>query len=350
MKGKTTLWIPGCDHAGISTQSVVEKMLWRTERKTRHDLGREAMVNTIWDWKHQYHSNITNQLKKLGGSMDWSREAFTMDSNFSAAVVRTFTQLSDEGIIYRANRLVNWCSTLQTTLSNEETDTIEIPGFKKLAVPGYEKQIQFGVLTHFLYPIDGSDKTIEIATTRPETMLGDTGIAVHPDDERYKDLVGQRAKHPFIEGRYLKIVASEDVEKEFGTGAVKITPAHDATDFSRGKEHNLEFINILNDDGTLNENAGELKGMRRYDARYKVVEMLKEKGLFVKEEANPMSLRLCSKTKDVIEPVMKPQWWMKMKELAQPAIEVVKNGTLKIRPESAEKSYLQWLNNIQDWW
>src|SRR2546423_10940214 len=190
--------------------SVVEKTLWRKEKKTRHDVGREALLKIIWDWKDLYHKNITAQLKRLGGSMDWTREAFTMDENLSRAVRETFIQLHDEGIIYRANRLVNWCTALSTSLSNLEVDNIELPGRTLLSVPGYDKKIEFGVLTHFKYEIQGSDKTIEVATTRPETMLGDTGIAVHPDDARYKDLVGKKAKHPFIENRSLLVIASED--------------------------------------------------------------------------------------------------------------------------------------------
>lgn len=345
----TTAWVPGCDHAGISTQSVVEKQLWKQEQKSRHDVGREGLLKLIWDWKDLYHKNITNQLKRLGGSMDWTREAFTMDENLSMAVRQTFIQLHDEGIIYRANRLVNWCTALSTSLSNLEVDNIELPGRTLISVPGYEKKIEFGVLTHFKYEIEGSDKTIEVATTRPETMLGDTGIAVHPNDPRYKDFVGKKAKHPFIEGRSLVIFADEDVEMDFGTGAVKITPAHDPNDFARGKKHNLEFINIFNDDGTLNENSGSFVGVKRFDARYKIIEALKEKGLYVKWENNPMKVPICSKSKDVIEPILKPQWWMKMESLAKPAIEAVRNGSIKIKPESAEKNYYSWMENIQDW-
>lgn len=329
--------------------SVVEKTLWRKEKKTRHDVGREALLKLIWDWKDLYHKNITSQLKRLGGSMDWTREAFTMDENLSRAVRETFIQLHDEGIIYRANRLVNWCTALSTSLSNLEVDNIELPGRTLLSVPGYDKKIEFGVLTHFKYEMQGSDKTIEVATTRPETMLGDTGIAVHPEDARYKDLVGKKAKHPFIENRSLLIIASEDVDIGFGTGAVKITPAHDPNDFARGKKHNLEFINIFNDDGTLNENAGSFAGMKRFDARYKVIDALKQKGLYVKWQNNPMKVPLCSKSKDVIEPILKPQWWMAMESLAKPAIEAVKDGRIKIKPESAEKNYFIWMENIQDW-
>jgi valyl-tRNA synthetase len=212
------------------------------------------------------------------------------------------------------------------------------------------REWSFVVITHFKYPVEGSDETIEVATTRPETMLGDTGIAVHPDDERYKHLVGKRARHPFVEGRFLPIVADDYVDKEFGTGAVKLTPAHDQNDYNLGRKHDLEFINILTDDGKLNMKAGPLfEGQKRFDARYTVVEELTKLGLFVKKEPNPMKVPLCSKSKDVIEPLIKPQWWMRMRELADAALEVVSSGEIKIRPETAEKSYYRWMENIHDW-
>lgn len=221
MHGKTTLWLPGCDHAGISTQSVVENMLWRRQNKTRHDLGRPKFIETVWEWKDDYHKRINNATRKMGASCDWTREAFTMDANLSAAVMETFVRLHEEGIIYRANRLVNWCTKLNTALSNLEVSNKELNGRTLLDVPGYEKKIEFGVICHFRYPIADSDEFIEVATTRIETMLGDTGIAVHPNDERYKHLVGKTAVHPFIEGRLLPIVADDYVEAEFGTGCVK---------------------------------------------------------------------------------------------------------------------------------
>ncbi|PIG88157.1 valyl-tRNA synthetase [Aspergillus arachidicola] len=348
MKGKTTLWLPGMDHAGISTQSVVEKMLWKKEKKTRHDLGREVFTDRVWEWKHEYHANIKNALRRVGGSFDWSREAFTMDPNLSAAVTETFVRLHEEGIIYRANRLVNWCVALNTSLSNLEVENKEVEGRTLLDVPGYEKKVEFGVLTHFCYEIDGTKERIEIATTRPETMIGDTGIAVHPDDKRYQHLIGKFAKHPFVD-RLLPIVADTDVDPEFGTGAVKITPAHDFNDFNRGKAHNLEFISVMNDDGTFNKNGGIFAGMKRFDARYKVIELLKENGLYVKWEHNPMKIPRCAKSNDVIEPILKPQWWMKMESLAKPAIEAVEKGDIVIKPESAEKSYFRWMRNINDW-
>lgn len=349
MRGLTTLWLHGCDHAGISTQSVVEKMLWKREQKTRHDLGRTKMVETIWEWKEEYHTKINNALKRMGGSFDWSREEFTMNPRFSAAVTETFCTLHEEGLIYRSNRLVNWCTQLRTSLSNLEVDTIEIQGRTMLDVPGYDKKIEFGLLTHFQYEIEGTSERIEVATTRPETMLGDTGIAVHPQDQRYTHLIGKHATHPFVKRR-LPIFADEYVEREFGTGAVKMTPAHDPNDFKIGQAHGLEFINILTDSGLLNNNTGDFEGTKRFDARYKVIEALKSKGLYVKQEPNPMSVPLCSKTKDIIEPIMKPQWWMKMKGgLADAAIKVVRDGEITITPEKSKADYFRWMENIQDW-
>lgn len=364
MKGKTTAWVPGCDHAGISTQSVVEKMVYKTEGKTRHDLGREGLLEKIWTWKDKYHGNITNQLKHLGGSMDWTREAFTMDENLSLAVRKTFIDLFEEGTIYRANRLVNWCSALSTSLSNLEVDNKELKGRTKLKVPGYDKMIEFGVLTYFKYPISQGDEShksstsadrfqghefIEIATTRPETMLGDTGIAVHPEDTRYKHLVGKFAIHPFLPDRKIIIFADEEVEMDFGTGAVKITPAHDQNDFTKGKKHNLEFINILNDDGTLNDNAGSFAGQKRFDARYGVINALKELNLYSKQEDNAMIIPICQRSNDVVEPVLKPQWWMKMTDLAKAADEAVLDGRITIQPETEARRFHFWMQNIQDW-
>lgn len=349
MHGKTTLWLPGCDHAGISTQSVVENMLWRKEQKTRHDLGRPKFVETVWEWKAEYHQRINTVLKRMGASFDWTREAFTMDENFSAAVTETFVTLHEQGIIYRANRLVNWCTKLNTALSNLEVVNKELTGRTLLDVPGYDKKVEFGIIVHFKYNIEGTDEMIEVATTRPETMLGDTGVAVHPDDERYKHLVGKNAIHPFIPGRLMPIVADDYVEKDFGTGAVKITPAHDPNDFALGTRHKLEFINILTDDGKMNDNAGPYVGQKRFDVRYTIQEDLKKAGLYVDKKDNPMTVPLCDKSKDVIEPIMKPQWWMSMKDMAAAALEVVKSGEVKILPESAEKSYIRWMENVNDW-
>ncbi|KAL8346179.1 hypothetical protein RB598_000197 [Gaeumannomyces tritici] len=349
MRGKTTLWLPGCDHASIATQSVVENMLWRKEQKTRHDLGRTKFIETAWAWKEEYHQKINNALRKMGGSFDWSREAFTMDANLTAGVIETFVKLHNEGIIYRANRLVNWCPKLSTALSNLEVINKEISGRTLLDVPGYSKKVEFGVLIYFKYPLEGSDEHITVATTRIETMLGDTGIAVHPDDERYKHLVGKHAVHPFIEGRKLPILADKSVEMEFGTGAVKLTPAHDPTDFAMGQTHKLGFINVLTDDGLMNENAGPYQGQKRFDVRYAIQDDLKKAGLYVDKKDNPMTLPICVRSKDVIEPLLKPQWWVRMKEMAADAVEAVKDGRIKIKPQSSEKSFYHWMGSINDW-
>ncbi|KAF2836258.1 valyl-tRNA synthetase [Patellaria atrata CBS 101060] len=347
MKGLTTLFVPGCDHAGIATQTVVEKRLKR-EGKTRHDLGRSAFIQRVQEWKGEYHARITNSLKRMGGSFDWTREAFTMDENLSKAVMQTFIQLHEEGYIYRANKLVNWCTQLSTSISNLEVDEKELKGRTLLDVPGYERKVEFGILTHFKYPIDGSEETIEVATTRVETMLGDSGIAVHPTDKRYQHLIGKFAHHPFLD-RLLPIFADEYVDPEFGTGCVKITPAHDPNDFALGKKHNLEFINIFTDDGFINKNGGKFEGQKRFDVRYTLTKELTDLGLFVKKEDNPMKIPICSRTKDVIEPRLKPQWWMRMPELADAAMKAVRDGSIKIRPEQSEKDYFRWMETIQDW-
>lgn len=349
MKGKTTLFIPGFDHAGISTQSVVENMLWKKSKQTRHDLGREKFTDLVWDWKDEYHRRIKSQLKSLGASYDWNKEAFTLDEVRSKAVVETFVSMHEQGVIYRASRLVNWCSALNTTLSNLEVDNKDIEGRTLLKVPGYDEPVMFGVLTHFAYPVEGSDEKLIVATTRPETMFGDTGIAVHPKDPRYTHLHGKFVIHPFLDRKIPIITDAEAVDMEFGTGAVKITPAHDPNDYATGKRNNLEFINILNDNGTFNENAGSYAGMKRFDARKKVVEDLKAKGLFVDEVDNPMTIPRCAKSNDIIEPLLKPQWWVAQKEQAVAAIDAVKKGDITIIPKASENEYFKWLENIQDW-
>ncbi|KAH7918790.1 hypothetical protein BV22DRAFT_1100140 [Leucogyrophana mollusca] len=362
MLGKTTLFVPGFDHAGISTQSVVEKRLYKTEGKTRHDLGRENFVEKVMDWKNDYQSRITNQLRRLGGSYDWERTAFTMNPGLSKAVIETFCRLHEDGILYRSNRMVNWCVRLNTTLSNLEVEQMQVNGRTLLNVPGYDakERFEFGLITSFAYPIEGSGKfthslrlayeKIIVATTRPETMLGDTAIAVHPDDPRYKHLHGKFATHPFVQRRIPIVTDAIVVDMEFGTGAVKITPAHDPNDYDVGTRHQLEFINILNDDGTFNENAGErFQGMKRFHARVAVVKALKDAGLFIETKDNPMQIPLCAKSGDIIEPVLKPQWWVNCKPLAEEAIKRTRAGELNIQPKQSEADWYRWLENIQDW-
>lgn len=350
MKGKTVLYIPGFDHAGIATQSVVEKQIWAKEKKTRHDFGREKFIEKVWDWKEVYHQRIKSQFKSLGASYDWSREAFTLSPQLSDAVYEAFVRMHDDGTIYRDNRLINWSVKLNTALSNLEVDNKTIPGRTLLSVPNYDSKVEFGVLTYFAYQVENSSEKIVVATTRPETIFGDTGVAVHPNDERYKHLHGKYVIHPFVNRRLPIITDAETVDMEFGTGAVKITPAHDQNDYLTGKRNNLEFINIYTDDGLLNENCGEeWKGVKRFDARYKVIDQLKSKGLFVEQKDNEMSIPICSRSGDVIEPILKPQWWVNQKQMAKEAIEVVKSGELKITPKVSEADYFRWLDNIQDW-
>ncbi|PCH34745.1 hypothetical protein WOLCODRAFT_79194 [Wolfiporia cocos MD-104 SS10] len=352
MKGKTTLFVPGFDHAGISTQSVVEKRLYKSSGQTRHDLGRDKFLETVWEWKNDYQGRIENQLRRLGGSFDWNRVAFTMDESRYKAVIENFCRLHEDGILYRANRLVNWCVRMNTTLSNLEVEQKQLTGRTLLNVPGYDakEKFEFGVLTSFAYPLEGSDERIVIATTRPETMLGDTAIAVHPDDPRYKHLHGKFAKHPFLDRRIPIITDAIVVDMEFGTGAVKITPAHDFNDYEVGVRHNLPMINILNDDGTLNVNAGEkFKGMKRFHARVAVVKALQEAGLYVETKDNPMQIPICSKSGDVIEPVLKPQWWVNCRPLAEEALKRTRAGELIITPKASETEWYRWLEGIQDW-
>ncbi|ESW97436.1 hypothetical protein KL918_001049 [Ogataea parapolymorpha] len=349
MKGKTVLFLPGFDHAGIATQSVVEKNLWAKEKITRHDLGREAFVEKVWDWKEIYHKKIKSQFQMMGASYDWTREAFTLSPELSEAVTETFVRLHEEGTIYRDLRLVNWSVQLSTALSNLEVDNKVVPPRSLLSVPGYENKVEFGVLTSFAYPVVDSDEKVVVATTRPETIFGDTAVAVHPNDPRYTHLHGKYVQHPFLDRKLPIITDAEAVDMEFGTGAVKITPGHDLNDYNTGKRNNLEFINIYTDDGKLNSNCGEWEGIKRFDARPLVIEKLKEKGLYVGQEDNEMTLPICSRSGDIIEPYLKPQWWVAQKKMAQAAIDAVKSGEIKIAPKSSEAEFFRWLENIQDW-
>ncbi|KXS10906.1 hypothetical protein M427DRAFT_102975 [Gonapodya prolifera JEL478] len=350
MKGKTVLWNPGCDHAGIATQVVVEKRLWKEQKVTRHDLGREAFLEHVWKWKGEFGDRIYEQLRRLGGSFDWDREKFTMDPMLSKAVNEAFIRLHEEGIIYRENKLVNWCTSLKTALSNLEVENVEIDKRTLMSVPDHDpnRKYEFGVLAQFAYPLEEGDGEIVVATTRLETMLGDTAVAVHPTDERYKHLHGKFVVHP-LNGRKIPIIADEMVDPEFGTGAVKITPAHDYNDYETGKRHNLAFINILNEDGTMNENGAPYTGQKRFDVRIAIEKELEARKLFRGKTPNKMILPICERSKNIVEPLMKPQWWVRSEPLAGPALEVVRNGTLKIQPRASEKEWFSWLENIQDW-
>ncbi|KAK4481061.1 hypothetical protein RD792_011931 [Penstemon davidsonii] len=353
MSGYNTLWVPGMDHAGIATQVVVEKKIMREKNLTRHDLGRENFVAAVWEWKNEYGGTILQQLRRLGASLDWSRECFTMDEKRSMAVTEAFVRLYKEGLIYRDLRLVNWDCVLRTAISDIEVEYIEIKERTPLRVPGYDKPVEFGVLTSFAYPLEGGLGEIIVATTRVETMLGDTAIAIHPNDPRYTHLHGKFAIHPFS-GRKLPIVCDAVlVDMNFGTGAVKITPAHDPNDFEVGKRHNLEFINIFTDDGHINSNGGStFAGMPRFKARVALTEALKEKGLYRGDKNNEMRLGVCSRTNDVIEPLIKPQWYVNCKSMAQEGLDAVTDDTnpkMEIIPKQYVAEWKRWLENIRDW-
>ena len=331
MQGYNALWIPGTDHAEISTEVKVTNKL-KEEGIDKKELGREGFLKRTWEWKEEYGGTITQQLKKLGTSCDWDRERFTMDEGCSKAVEEVFIKLYEEGYIYKGSRIINWCPVCKTSLSDAEV----------------EHEEQEGHFWHIKYPIVGTDRFLEIATTRPETMLGDTAIAVHPDDERYTDIVGKKVLLPLV-NKEIPIVADYYVDKEFGTGAVKITPAHDPNDFEVGKRHNLPEINILNDDATINELGGKYAGMDRYEARKAIVEDLEKEGYLVKVEPHSHNVGTHDRCHTTVEPLIKQQWFVKMDELAKPAIEALKTGELKFVPERFNKIYLHWLENIRDW-
>ncbi|KAG2537114.1 hypothetical protein PVAP13_9NG250300 [Panicum virgatum] len=350
MSGYNALWVPGMDHAGIATQVVVEKKLMREKNLSRHNVGREKFLCEVLKWKEQHGGAILKQLRILGASLDWSRECFTMDELRSKAVTEAFVRLYKDGLIYRAHRLVNWDCTLRTAISDIEVDHEDLAGETSLEVPGYKSPVQFGVLISFAYPLEEGLGEIIVATTRIETMLGDTAIAVHPQDGRYKHLHGKYALHPF-NGRKLKIICdAELVDPNFGTGAVKITPAHDPNDFKVGERHNLEFINIFTDDGKISEMGGsQFEGMPRFSARTAVIDALKNKGLYRGTKSNVMSLSLCSRSKDVVEPMMKPQWFVSCNSMAKGALDAVKSKKIEIIPPQYEQDWYRWLENIRDW-
>ena len=331
MLGREALWLPGTDHAGIATQNVVEKALAK-EKLTRHDLGREKFLERVWSWKEKYGGIILSQLKKLGCSCDWERERFTMDEGLSAAVQRSFIKLYQDGLIYKGKYIINWCPRCRTALSDEE----KIPEDTR------------GSLWYIRYPRKDGKGYVVVATTRPETMLGDVAVAVNPHDERYADLIGKTLVLPFI-GREIPVMVDDFVDKTFGTGAVKITPAHDPNDFEMGRRHNLEQIVVMDEGGVMNELAGKFKGMDRFAARTAIVEELGELGLLEKIEDHQLAVGHCERCKTVIEPYLSDQWFVKMKPLAEKAVEAVKNGSLRFTPNRWVGVYLHWMENIRDW-
>ena len=332
MQGYNALWVPGTDHASISTEVKVIDQL-KKEGIDKEELGREGFLKRTWQWKEEYGGTITSQLRKLGSSCDWDRERFTMDEGCSKAVEEVFCKLHEKGLIYKGSRIINWCPVCQTSISDAEV----------------EHEEQEGHFWHIKYPIAGEDNQfVEIATTRPETLLGDSAVAVHPDDERYQHLIGKNVILPLV-NREIPVVADSYVDKEFGTGVVKITPAHDPNDFEVGKRHNLPEINVMNDDATINDKGGKYAGMDRYEARKAMVKDLDDLGLLVKVEKHVHNVGTHDRCGTTVEPFIKQQWFVKMDELIKPAAEAVKNGDIKLLPERMDKTYFNWTDNIRDW-
>ena len=333
MQGFNTLWIPGTDHAGIATQIKVEERLREEEGLTRYDLGRERFLERVWQWKDKYEARITGQLKKLGASCDWTRQRFTFDEGCSRAVREVFVNLYEKGLIYRGNRIINWCPNCITALSDAEVEYSE----------------QGGHFWHIRYPVKGEEGSfVEVATTRPETMFGDTAVAVNPNDEKTKHLIGKTLILPMV-GREIPVIADDYVEIGFGTGCVKITPAHDPNDFLVGQRHNLPIIKVMNDDATINRYGGKYEGMDRYEARRALVADLEAEGYLVSVEAHSHNVGTCYRCHTTVEPITSDQWFVKMEPLAKPALEVVKNGEVKFEPERFSKIYVNWMENVHDW-
>ncbi|MCK5146577.1 valine--tRNA ligase [bacterium] len=331
MDGCEALWLPGTDHAGIATQNKVESAL-KEKNLTRHDLGREKLVEHVWEWKEKYGGIILQQLRKLGASCDWERERFTMDEGLSEAVKEVFIRLYEKDLIYRGRRLINWCPRCHTALADEEAPSHDINGY----------------FWSIAYPVDGTDKHIIVSTTRPETMLGDSAVAVHPEDSRYAELIGTNLRLP-LTSRLIPVIADEHADPEKGSGAVKITPAHDFNDFEVGKRHDLEMIKIMDDNGKMNDNAGNYKGMDRFEARNKIVEDLEALGLLRSVEPRITPIPKCYRCNTVVEPNLSDQWFVRMEPLAKPALEAVRSGRIKFHPAHWEETYFHWLENIRDW-
>ncbi|MDD5356203.1 MAG: valine--tRNA ligase, partial [Candidatus Omnitrophica bacterium] len=337
MLGESSLWMPGTDHAGIATQNVVEKDIAKQGLK-RQDLGREKFLERVWQWREQYGSTIINQLKKLGASCDWQRIRFTMDEEYSKAVKEVFVRLWNDGLIYQGDYIINWCPRCQTALSDEEAPHHDVEGkLYYIRYPFKDKNLKLKTRNY-----------IVVATTRPETMLGDTAVAVNPKDKRFKNLIGQTVILPLM-NREIKIIADQLVDPKFGTGLVKVTPAHDPNDYEMGLRHKLQFINILHPNGVLNENAGEYAGMDRFEAREAILEDLSERKLIEKIDGHAHAVGHCYRCHTVIEPYLSKQWFVKMKPLAKEAIEAVKKGKIKFHPKRWTKVYLNWMENIRDW-
>uniref|UniRef100_A0A8C3IAI0 Valine--tRNA ligase, mitochondrial n=1 Tax=Chrysemys picta bellii TaxID=8478 RepID=A0A8C3IAI0_CHRPI len=350
MQGFQVLWVPGSDHAGIATQAVVERKLWKERGTLRQDLTRGEFLAEVWKWKEEKGDEIFRQLKALGASLDWDRLCFTMDAGFSAAVAEAFMRLHEDGLVYRDRRLVNWSCALRSAISDVEVETRQLQGRTVLPVPGCPAPVPFGVMFTFAYKVDGQeDEELPVATTRPETMLGDMAVAVHPDDPQFTHLHGKRLQHPFT-GRLLAIITDPLVERDLGTGAVKVTPAHSHADYELGKHHGLPLVSVIGEDGAMTAECGDwLQGLNRFVAREKVVSALKERGLYRGMKDHAMALPLCSRSGDVVENLLKSQWFLRCEEMAQRALEAVESGHLKLTPKFHEKNWRTWLSNISDW-
>ncbi|XP_068236622.1 valine--tRNA ligase-like [Palaemon carinicauda] len=347
MNGRRVVWVPGCDHAGIATQVVVERHLWATKQVTRHQLGRERFIDEILEWKEQKGTTIYDQMKRLGVSLDWDRAIYTMDENMSKSVSEAFIKLFNAGLVYRKMSLVNWCCELQSAISNIEVEHLELEGPTPLRVPGYEQPVTFGKMYDFAYEVSGSDEVIVVSTTRPETMLGDTAVMVNPADGRYAHLVGKKARHPFRQEE-IRIIADEHVNPDFGTGAVKVTPAHSAHDFEVGLRHDLPRITIFDERGQIT--LSEFRGQPRFTARDSVLDALDQLGLYRGCKPHPMVVPVCSRTNDIIEPLLKPQWYVNVTEMARAAAAAVESGDLEIYPRNYKAVWHEWLGkNVQDW-
>ncbi|XP_015274914.1 PREDICTED: valine--tRNA ligase, mitochondrial [Gekko japonicus] len=350
MEGCQVLWVPGSDHAGIATQAVVERKIWKERGALRQDLTRKEFLQEVWNWKEEKGNEILQQLKVMGASLDWDRACFTMDSDFNQAVTEAFVRLHEEGLIYRDRQLVNWSCALRSAISDIEVENRQLEGWTELSVPGVPGKVPFGVLVTFAYEVEGEEgEELPVATTRPETMLGDVAVAVHPDDLRYTHLHGKRLRHPFT-GQLLPIITDPSVEQDVGTGAVKITPAHSRIDYELGRRHGLPVVSVIAEDGTMTAECGKwLQGENRFLAREKVLAALKERGLYRDVKEHAMVLPLCSRSGDVVENLLKSQWFVRCEAMAHRALEAVESRHLKLIPEFHEKNWRTWLSKISDW-
>ncbi|KFM58340.1 Valine--tRNA ligase, partial [Stegodyphus mimosarum] len=348
MKGYKVHWIPGYDHGGIATQRIVEKKILKEKKLTKQEIGKEDFIKELNEWKTVTQKNIEIQLKKLGSSLDFRTSCFTMDENASKAVKKVFIELYEKNLIYRKEKLVNWSSEIRSVISDIEVDHLEVPGKTIKRIPGLSEPVVLGLLDFFYYPVLDSDEKILVATTRLETMLGDSALAVNPEDTRYSHLIGKYVKHPYT-GDSLPIISDKSINKDFGTGVMKITPGHDFHDFELGEKHKLKILNILSDNGTINQDVENFKGKHRLIVRDLLRKDLKAKGLYKESKSHAMSIPFCSRTGDVVEPRLKEQWYLNCTEMGEKAVEVVKQGKLHFIPEHHEKVWFEWFKHLKDW-